>query len=114
MKLRKDKWERVKFEYVAQCIEKHTRNPIPEGFTKYIGLENVNGETLKIEGFGNITDGTTFSKTFLEGDVLFGKRRAYLRKVAVADFKGYNSVNYRLGYPMIEIRSPKDLLHYED
>lgn len=28
--------------------------------------------------------------------------------------KGYNSVNYKLGYPMIEIRSPKDLLHYED
>jgi predicted nucleic acid-binding protein len=28
--------------------------------------------------------------------------------------KGYNSVNYRLGYPMIEIRSPKDLFHYED
>ena len=28
--------------------------------------------------------------------------------------KGYNSVNYRLGYTMIEIRSPKDLIHYED
>jgi hypothetical protein len=28
--------------------------------------------------------------------------------------KGYNSVNYRLGYPLLEIRSPKDLLHYED
>ena len=28
--------------------------------------------------------------------------------------KGYNSVNYRLGYPMIEIRSPKDLINYED
>lgn len=28
--------------------------------------------------------------------------------------KGYNSVNYKLGYQMIEIRSPKDLLHYED
>ena len=28
--------------------------------------------------------------------------------------KGYNSVNYRLGYPMIEIRSPKDLIKYED
>jgi hypothetical protein len=28
--------------------------------------------------------------------------------------KGYNSVNYRLGYPMIEIRSPKDLISYED
>lgn len=28
--------------------------------------------------------------------------------------KGYNSVNLRLGYPMIEIRSPKDLINYED
>jgi hypothetical protein len=28
--------------------------------------------------------------------------------------KGYNSVNYRYGYPMIEIRSPKDLIHYEE
>ena len=28
--------------------------------------------------------------------------------------KGYNSVNYKLGYQMIEIRSPKDLIHYEE
>lgn len=28
--------------------------------------------------------------------------------------KGYNSVNYKMGYPMIEIRSPKDLIHYEE
>ncbi len=26
--------------------------------------------------------------------------------------KGYNSVNHRLGYQMIEIRSPKDLINY--
>ena len=28
--------------------------------------------------------------------------------------KGYNSVNLRLGYAMIEIRSPKDLINYAD
>jgi len=28
--------------------------------------------------------------------------------------KGYNSVNYKLGYSMIEIRSPKDLVNYGD
>lgn len=28
--------------------------------------------------------------------------------------KGYNSVNLRLGYSLIEIRSPKDLVKYED
>ncbi len=27
--------------------------------------------------------------------------------------KGYNSVNLRLGYSMIEIRSPKDLVNYD-
>lgn len=26
--------------------------------------------------------------------------------------RGYNSVNLKLGYPMIEIRSPKDLINY--
>ena len=26
--------------------------------------------------------------------------------------KGYNSVNLKMGYPMIEIRSPKDLINY--
>jgi len=26
--------------------------------------------------------------------------------------KGYNSVNVRLGYSMLEIRSPKDLVNY--
>ena len=26
--------------------------------------------------------------------------------------KGYNSVNLKLGYQMIEIRSPKDLINY--
>jgi len=28
--------------------------------------------------------------------------------------KGYNSVNLKFGYSMIEIRSPKDLVNYED
>lgn len=28
--------------------------------------------------------------------------------------KGYNSVNLRLGYQLIEIRSPKDLIKYEN
>jgi len=28
--------------------------------------------------------------------------------------KGYNAVNLKLGYSIIEIRSPKDLISYED
>ena len=28
--------------------------------------------------------------------------------------KGYNSINYRLGYQMLEIRSPQNLINYEN
>ena len=41
-----------------------------------------------MQGWGEIANGTTFSKRFATGDVLFGKRRAYLKKVAIADFDG--------------------------
>ena len=40
-------------------------------------------------GYGGgqiLSDGTTFTSVFKTGQVLFGKRRAYQRKVAVADF----------------------------
>jgi hypothetical protein len=34
--------------------------------------------------------------------------------VNVYRIRGYNSVNLRLGYSTIEIRSPKDIIGYED
>ena len=34
--------------------------------------------------------------------------------VNLTRIKGYNSVNLRLGYSIIEIRSPKDLINYGD
>lgn len=43
---------------------------------------------LKIRSWGDIANGTTFTSIFRPGQVLFGKRRAYQRKVAVADFSG--------------------------
>ena len=86
--LNKDSWQRKPFSFVADCVEKHDKNAIQNGLTKFIGLENLDGSSLSIIGSGEIENGTTFSKTFLTGDVLFGKRRPYLRKVAIADFNG--------------------------
>ena len=36
----------------------------------------------------------------------------YKHNVNLNRIKGYNSVNLRIGYQMIEIRSPKDLINY--
>jgi len=34
--------------------------------------------------------------------------------VNIYRIRGYNSVNIRSGYPTLEIRSPKDIINYED
>ncbi|MBC6950672.1 restriction endonuclease subunit S [candidate division KSB1 bacterium] len=73
---------------VLECIEEHDRTPLEHGLTRFVGLENIEAENFALQGFGNIKDGTTFTKRFSKGDVLFGKRRAYLKKVAVADYDG--------------------------
>jgi type I restriction enzyme S subunit len=93
MKLNKQNWNQTPIGDVVECVEKHDKNPLQSGVTNFVGLENIEAESLKIVGSGNIEDGTTFSKTFKDGDVLFGKRRAYLRKVAVADFDGICSTD---------------------
>lgn len=71
---------------VADCIEQHDKQK--KDISRFIGLENIEPENLKISTWGNVEDGTTFTKRFSKGDVLFGKRRAYLKKVAIADFDG--------------------------
>jgi type I restriction enzyme S subunit len=76
------------FSGIVECIEEHDRTPLESGLTRFVGLENIEPENFTLQGFGNIEDGTTFTKRFAKGDILFGKRRAYLKKVAIADYDG--------------------------
>lgn len=72
---------------------------------KYIE-ENVVGKTSR-EDCIHIALATIF-----RADVLISwnfKHIVNLRRI-----QGYNSVNLRYGYPNIEIRSPKEMIEYED
>jgi len=84
--LTKENWSTIKFSNITDSIEKHDKNKMDVNL--FVGLENIEPEDFTIKTWGNIEDGTTFTKRFKKGDVLFGKRRAYLKKVAVADFDG--------------------------
>ncbi len=64
------------------------RSCSPKGIERYVGLEHIEPEDLRIRRWGLVAEGTTFTNRFKPGQVLFGKRRAYQRKVAVADFAG--------------------------
>ncbi len=59
-----------------------------ENIDKFVGLEHLKPEDLKISSWGLIEEGTTFTKIFYPGQVLFGKRRSYQKKAAIAEFKG--------------------------
>lgn len=81
-------WVRVEFGDVVELCRERSSDPAGDGFERYIGLEHLEPGDLKIRSWGNVADGTTFTNVFRAGQVLFGKRRAYQRKVAVADFDG--------------------------
>ncbi len=81
-------WARVAFGDVVQLCRERSSNPADDGFDRYVGLEHLEPGDLKIRRWGNVVDGTTFTSLFRAGQVLFGKRRAYQRKVAVAEFDG--------------------------
>lgn len=81
-------WRIVRFGDVVRNVDEHERHPLERGIDRYVGLEHIDPESLHINRWGNIVDGTSFTRKFVKGQVLFGKRRAYQRKVAVAEFVG--------------------------
>jgi type I restriction enzyme S subunit len=79
-------WKRVRFgDVVENCAE--TCDPQEAGLERFIAMEHLEPGSLHIRSWGNVADGTTFARRCRPGQVLFGKRRAYQRKVAVAEFE---------------------------
>ena len=81
-------WKRVTFGDIVRLSAARAPDPEAAGFARYVGLEHLDSGDLTIRHWGDVATGTTFTSVFRPGHVLFGKRRAYQRKVAVPDFSG--------------------------
>lgn len=79
---------RVRFGDVVRLCTDRCADPAASGIDRFVGLEHLEPGDLRVRKWGLVADGTTFTNRFKPGQVLFGKRRAYQRKVAVADFEG--------------------------
>ena len=81
---------KVKFgDVVRETKEKVDRSNNPYEF--YVAGDHMDTEDLTIRRKGRFaTDdvGPAFIRVFHEGQVLYGSRRTYLKKIAVADFDG--------------------------
>jgi type I restriction enzyme S subunit len=81
-------WTKVALGDVVRLCNERSSDPEADGFERYIGLEHLDPGELRVRRWGELADGVTFTNVFRPGQVLFGKRRAYQRKVAVAEFSG--------------------------
>lgn len=86
-----DGWTRVKFGEVVRNVNENSRDLAGDGLDRIVGLDHLDPGSLRLvrwDSLEELPDGTTFTRRFKPGQVLFGKRRAYQRKVAVPDFEG--------------------------
>lgn len=81
-------WRVVRFGDVVSNVDISERQPLEQGLERFVGLDHLDPESLHIKRWGLIEEGTSFTRKFVSGQVLFGKRRAYQRKAAVAEFDG--------------------------
>jgi type I restriction enzyme S subunit len=80
----------VKFGDVIRQV-KDKVDPQKSGLERYIAGEHMDTDNLHIRRWGTIGDnylGPAFHMRFKPGQVLYGSRRTYLRKVAFAEFEG--------------------------
>ena len=82
---------KYRFDQIAiNSTEK--KKPAEERFT-YLGLEHLDSGTLRVTRFGTEVAPVGEKLVMHKGDMLFGKRRAYQKKVAIAPFDGIFSAH---------------------
>lgn len=84
----KSKWKPVQLGDVVEESREVVRDPVKEGIERVVGLEHIDPESIHLDRWDTLEQSTTFTKRFNKGQVLFGRRRAYLKKAALATFDG--------------------------
>ena len=88
LNLDKSTWQRVAFGDVVRNVNETVKDAAADGIDRVIAMEHMDPGELKIQRWGDVAEGTTFTRRVRPGQTLFGKRRAYQRKVAYAEFDG--------------------------
>ena len=83
----------VRFDQMATLVSDRIDDPAESGVERYVGLEHLDSDSLRIRRWGSVTDVEATKLRFQSGDIIFGKRRVYQRKLAVADFEGICSAH---------------------
>lgn len=86
-------WKVWRFDQIAINVNERVDNPSESGMEHYVGLEHLDSDSLKIRRWGSPDDVEATKLVFRKGDIIFGRRRAYQRKLGVAEFDGICSAH---------------------
>jgi type I restriction enzyme M protein len=90
--IKRDVWKRLPFGEFAGSVNERVE-PSQAGDEIYVGLEHLDPQDLHIRCWGKGSDVIGTKLRFRKGDLIFGRRRAYQRKLAVAEVDGICSAH---------------------
>ena len=85
-------WKRLPFGAFAESVNERVE-PSDAADEIYVGLDDLDSQNLHIRRWGKGSDVIGTKLRFKKGDIIFGRRRAYQRKLAVAEFDGICSAH---------------------
>lgn len=85
-------WKKWRFDEFAQNISERVE-PSQTDLDIYVGLEHIDPDTLHLNRHGHPSDVEGTKLRFYKGDIIFGRRRAYQRKTALATTDGICSAH---------------------
>lgn len=107
----KSGWQTYRFDQIAFNISERVE-PQETDLDIYVGLEHLDPESIHIKRWGTPSDVEGTKLKVYPGDVIFGKRRAYQRKAALATFEGICSAHAMVLRPNPEVIEPNLFLFF--
>lgn len=86
-------WRSYRFDEMAVMVNDRIDDPSKADVEYYVGLEHLESESLTIRRWGSPSDVEATKLRFRAGDIIFGRRRVYQRKLGVAHFDGICSAH---------------------
>jgi type I restriction enzyme S subunit len=82
-----------RFDEIATIVNDRVDDPSEANVDYYVGLEHLDSDSLTIQRWGSPADVEATKLRFRAGDIIFGRRRVYQRKLGVAHFDGICSAH---------------------
>ena len=97
---------KLRFDQIA-INSKEKKKPAESDKDTYIGLEHLDSGVLEVTRWGSEVAPIGDKLVMRKGDILFGRRRAYQKKVAIAPFDGIFSAHGMVLRPKTDVVTPE-------